>query len=419
MNYTDIFKIYGTEYKNNTIRLLEAADLASEIPSADIRIGIKPNLVSPSPASYGATTHPEICEGILLYLKEHGFDNIVILEGSWVGDRTKDAFDVCGYTKLADMYGVRLIDTQTDKAKKRDCAGMELSLCRCVDTVDFLINVPVLKGHCQTKMTCALKNMKGLIPNSEKRRFHQLGLHRPIAHLGAAIRQDFIVVDHICGDPTFEDGGNPLVTDEIWAGKDPVLIDACACDVLGIRPDEVDYLMMAQKMGVGCADFAKARIMVLDPTSPGCSDSDRSDRVLKNSDPDNSRLPERECAGSDSKEDGGSSRAAYAAEGDLSSESMRERRLVELKAKVEDIDCCSACYGQLLPVLDRLKEEGLLDRLSEKIHVGQGYKGCNGTLGVGNCTIFHDHYIIGCPPKQERIYEGLKKYIETGSIGRF
>ena len=35
------------------------------------------------------------------------------------------------------------------------------------ETVDFLINVPVMKGHCQTKITCALKNMKGLIPNSE------------------------------------------------------------------------------------------------------------------------------------------------------------------------------------------------------------------------------------------------------------
>ena len=49
-------------------------------------------------------------------------------------------------------------------------AGMELSVCRCVQDFDYLINVPVLKGHCQTRVTCALKNMKGLIPNKEKRR---------------------------------------------------------------------------------------------------------------------------------------------------------------------------------------------------------------------------------------------------------
>ena len=42
--------------------------------------------------------------------------------------------------------------------------------CRALDA-DFLINLPVLKGHCQTAMTCALKNCKGCIPDREKRRF--------------------------------------------------------------------------------------------------------------------------------------------------------------------------------------------------------------------------------------------------------
>ena len=54
----EILRIYGTEYTQNTIRLLEEADLASLIPSKTARIGIKPNLVSPSEASWGATTHP-------------------------------------------------------------------------------------------------------------------------------------------------------------------------------------------------------------------------------------------------------------------------------------------------------------------------------------------------------------------------
>ena len=81
--------------------------------------------------------------------------------------------------------------------------------------IDFLINVPVLKGHCQTKITCALKNMKGLIPNTEKRHFHAMGLHEPIAHLNAGLHQDFVVVDNICGDLDFEDGGNPVVMNRI------------------------------------------------------------------------------------------------------------------------------------------------------------------------------------------------------------
>ena len=41
----------------------------------------------------------------------------------------------------------------------------------------------LLKDHCQAAVTCALKNHKGVIPNSEKRRFYTLGLHKPTAHL--------------------------------------------------------------------------------------------------------------------------------------------------------------------------------------------------------------------------------------------
>ena len=64
---------------------------------------------------------------------------------------------------------------------------MELEICREAKSLDFLINVPVMKGHCQTKITCALKNMKGLLPNREKRHFHAMGLHKPIAHLAVGL----------------------------------------------------------------------------------------------------------------------------------------------------------------------------------------------------------------------------------------
>ncbi|MCD7885251.1 MAG: DUF362 domain-containing protein, partial [Lachnospiraceae bacterium] len=201
MNRNEILKLYGTDYREMTGKLLEQADLCALLPERkDCCIGIKPNLVSASDASLGATTHPEIVAGIIEYLQQHGYRNLVIAEGSWVGEKTSDTVQVCGYDRLVQKYGVRFLDTQKDSSFEKDCAGLKLNLCSCVQEFDFLINVPVLKGHCQTKITCALKNMKGLIPNREKRRFHSMGLHDPIAHLNAGIHQDFIVVDHICGD---------------------------------------------------------------------------------------------------------------------------------------------------------------------------------------------------------------------------
>ena len=109
MNNTEILAIYGTEYKEMTKTLLKEANLAEQIPDKDCRIGIKPNLVSPSEASWGATTHPEIVAGIIEYLQEHGFFNLVILEGSWVGDKTAEAAELCGYYDMSRNYQVEFL----------------------------------------------------------------------------------------------------------------------------------------------------------------------------------------------------------------------------------------------------------------------------------------------------------------------
>ena len=84
MEKNEILMIYGKDFKRITRKVLEEADLKSRIPSRKSRIGIKPNLVSPSEASWGATTHPEVVAGIIEYLQESGFENLVMLEGSWV-----------------------------------------------------------------------------------------------------------------------------------------------------------------------------------------------------------------------------------------------------------------------------------------------------------------------------------------------
>lgn len=361
MEKNEICVIHGKDYKEMTKKILRTSELAELIPSKDTLVGIKPNLVSPSEASYGATTHPEIVAGILEYLQERGFRRMVVLEGSWVGDRTGDAMEICGYSDLCERYGVEFWDTQKDGSYQEDCQGMKLNLCDSVRKIEFLINVPVWKGHCQTKITCALKNLKGLIPNSEKRRFHSMGLHAPIAHLNCGIHQDFIVVDHICGDLDFEDGGNPVVCDRILTARDPVLCDAYVCEKMHYRLEEVPYIGLAQELGVGSADLSK---LVL-----------------------------RSCQG-------------------VEEELPYARKIVELRDAVEEVESCSACYGYLIPALDRLREEGKFSMLREKICIGQGYRGKTGELGIGNCTRKFRHSLEGCPPTENQIYDFLKEYLE-------
>ena len=371
MERNQIYVVSGTEYKAMTRQILTVCRLADLIGGRGTRIGIKPNLVSASEASYGATTHPEIVEGIIEYLQERGFSNIVMLESSWVGGRTRDAYTLCGYDRIEEKYGVPFYDLQKDSSFSCDCAGMDISVCSHVKDIDFLINVPVVKGHCQTKITCALKNLKGLIPGREKRRFHSMGLHKPIAHLNAGIRQDFIVADNICGDLDFEDGGNPVVMNRILAGRDPVLMDAYVCHLMHYEVDEVPYIRMAEKLGVGCADILKADICMAQEDEEGFKEA-------------------------------------------LSSLPI-SRKVVEVSDNVEEVESCSACYGYLIPALTKLKEEGLLSNLHEKICIGQGFRDKTGHLGVGHCTSHFLNHVEGCPPTENQIYEFLKEYM-TGSL---
>ncbi len=428
MNSNQILKIYGADILSMTKDLLTAADLAERIPSPASRIVLKPNLVCPSPAEFGATTHPEIVAGVIEYLHEHGFRNIVIAEGSWIGDRTQEAFDICGYAELSRRYEVPLIDTQLAKWHSVDRTGLSLDITDVFNSNDFLINIPVLKGHCQTKITCALKNLKGLLPNAEKRHFHQMGLHRPIAHLAAAVRQDFIVIDHICGDPDFEEGGRPLTKNCIMAALDPVLADSYACYLLGYTADDVPYIRLAEELGVGSADLNKAEILCLKE----CAESSRSTGVPGINEGSGSPESSGSNENPGSPESSGSNENPGSAEAPGCTENLYRRKgfsfipdeekpieahVLDVSYAAEDADACSACYSSLIGALYRLENEGLLARLKDKIGIGQGMQGKRGKIGVGKCTRDFDVSVPGCPPDEDAIYDTLKQWICMGGTG--
>ena len=238
---------------------------------------------------------------------------------------------------------------------------MNIRLCDRAAAADYIINMPVLKGHCQTLITCALKNNKGLLPNMEKRRFHTLGLHRPIAHLNTLIPDSFILVDNICGDLDFEEGGNPVVMNRVLGFLDPVLCDAYVCDCMGYSPDDVEYIRLAEALGVGSADLSTANII---PLNEDC-------------------LPDRKME--------------------------MPRRVRTLAAYTAPKDACSACYGSLIYALDRLSDAGLLRRNLPPVSIGLGYKDKTGEIGVGSCTSCHQKHLKGCPPKAADIADFLRE----------
>ena len=352
---------YGSDGNDMAQSLMKQMDIASEIPENAL-IGIKPNLVVAKPSASGATTDPQIIDGIITYLKDNGHSNIIILEGSWVGDKTSRAFRICGYEKIAQKHGIELVDLQKDTGTSVKVNNLTLFVCQKALEVDYMINVPVLKGHCQTKMTVSLKNMKGCIPNSEKRRYHTLGIHKPVASLNKILKTDLIIVDGIIGDLDFEEGGTPINMNRMIAGKDPVLVDSYCASLMGYEKYDIDYIKIAENLEVGSADVENADIIEIN----------KSKEV-----------------------------------------SFEHKHLtsVNFSKYVTEKSACSACFAGLVHALSRLRESGELESMDNKIYIGQYYKhkkSCGNCIGIGDCCKHFDNYVKGCPPKAIDIIKKLK-----------
>ena len=332
---------YTKDIIQGTIDILTKANLQMKLDKSMI-VSIKPNLVLASPSSNGATTHPEVVEGIIQYLYSCGIRKIQIIESSWVGDNTKRAFKVCGYETLSKKYNIPLYDLKDDETVVIN--GIECSK-KAVEA-DFLINVPVLKAHCQTSLTCCMKNLKGCISDREKRKFHTMGLHHPIAKLNTAIKPDFHVIDGICGDLNFEEGGTPVERNMILAGTDPLLLDSYCALQIGFSYDEIEYLSIGKDLGVGQLYGADTELIEMN--------AEHKPVIGK----------------------------------------VNRKVLGNLTKYVDENQACSACYSALMYALYCTHRKP-----KNKISVGQGFVGEQGVFGCGNCTRDVDTFIPGCPPK--------------------
>jgi uncharacterized protein (DUF362 family) len=356
-----IFVRYGADGYEGALELLTASGVAEDLEPG-MSVALKPNLVVASPSSNGATTSPLVVSGVVQFLKDCGVSDITIMEGSWVGDNTKRAWRVCGYDAVAKRYGVRLLDLKDDSTRSFNVDGFKFDVCESPLSSDYLINMPVLKGHCQTVMTCALKNLKGCLPDREKRRFHETGLHRPIALLNAALRPGLVLVDALCGDLSFEEGGNPIRMNRLILGRDPVMVDSYGASLMGISPGEVEHLVIAEKIGIGTSVFNDD-----DVTHIGRDES----RVVMG------HLP---------------------------------RIVLSLAAHIEERNACSACYASLIHALYRMDGKKIASLTgSGRIKIGQGWRGQSGPgIGVGDCASGFAKCAPGCPPRAGEITKLLK-----------
>ena len=349
---------YGKDWIKTTCDLLAASDITAHLQK-NFSVSIKPNLVVERPASGGATTHPEVIEGIIRFLSDFGIQNIKVIENSACGHSTKLAYKNCGYEALQKKYGVQLKDLSSDHFVSLKHDNIDFQISETALNSDFLISVPVLKAHSQTRLTCCMKNLKGCMPQSEMRRFHALGLHKPIAALNALLKIHYCVVDGICGDLSFEEGGTPVEANRIIAGQNPLLVDSFCAQLIGYDPDDIGYLSYGKKLGLGEYYSQKTKVVELNAEQKP---------VFRQESAATASIP---------------------------------RMADKYRGFIEEDAACSVCYAALIFALHR---KGAAIR-GKKFCIGQGFKDKSAPnsggdcLGIGACTKGFKTHVKGCPPK--------------------
>ena len=155
------------------------------------------------------------------------------------------------------------------------------------------ITVPVLKIHNQPGFTGALKNQIGLAASTrygfnkttgvkQEGNYHKL-IHlaqlpyawqdKEIVDLCILAKIKFCVVDAITclqteKSPEYLDSHhyslqikNRIKMNTIIAGSDPVAVDNVCCRLIGLNPDDIEHITLAEKMGLGTNDSSKITLL--------------------------------------------------------------------------------------------------------------------------------------------------------------
>ena len=139
---------------------------------------LKPNLVTGKPYETGAVTHPHLIESCINQVLSCGVKRIYVGDSSMVGEKTEDAIKLSGLDKIKSKR-VEIVDF-----KKSDYVNIgipnalkyrRLGFPRELLEAQVIINLPVLKTHDYLPATLGLKNMKGVLRDVDKRRFHSWG----------------------------------------------------------------------------------------------------------------------------------------------------------------------------------------------------------------------------------------------------
>ena len=131
---------------------------------------------------------------------------------------------------------------------------------------DCFINVPVAKNHGLTTLTLSMKNLMGICGG--RRGSIHWNIDKKLPEITEFIKPNLTVIDAyrilLRNGPTGGDLDDVEKKNTVIASADPVMADAYATTLFGLKPSDIGYIAEGAKRGLGSMDIARAKIRSLE-----------------------------------------------------------------------------------------------------------------------------------------------------------
>lgn len=224
------------------------------------RIVLKPNLVETAVGHAHINTNPSVVVAAAEVFRRLDASQVVVAEGQGHRRDSMLVLDESGMGKALQEADLPFVDLNHDEVARVANAGGWTSmkswhLPKTILSADWVVSLPKLKTHHWAGVTCAMKNLFGVMPGVvygwPKNVLHHRGIAESILDINATVRPRLSIVDGVVGMEG--DGpilGTPKQVGCLIMGRNATAVDATAVRVMGLDPYGVQYLKAASgKLG--------------------------------------------------------------------------------------------------------------------------------------------------------------------------
>lgn len=237
-----------------------AKSAAAASLSGESRVLLKPNLLAKHAPDKAVTTHPAVVAAVCEALHRRGVTHITVADspgGQYTPGGMKSIYQVSGMAVVCAQYGAALYtDCRALPRKTQGARVHEFNLIEPVHEADFIIDLPKIKTHVMTNMTCAVKNLFGTIPGLQKAELHtrfpeKKDFGEMLVDLCETVRPNLVIADGVLameGDGPA--GGVPRALGLVLGGEDAYTLDLAVCRLMCLPVGSVPYLAAAVGRGL-------------------------------------------------------------------------------------------------------------------------------------------------------------------------